>query len=39
MSTVLPMTGSAVPADHVVRHTGAGGLTRLRMRLMSLYHP
>src|SRR5690606_9294260 len=31
------LTGSAVPADHVVRHTGAGRLTRLRMRTMSLF--
>lgn len=31
------LTGSAVPADDVVRHTGAGRLTRLRMRPMSLF--
>jgi uncharacterized protein len=31
------LTGSAVPADEVTRHTGAGRLTRLRMRPMSLY--
>jgi uncharacterized protein len=31
------LTGSAVPADDVTRHTGAGRLTRLRMRPMSLY--
>lgn len=31
------LTGSAVPADDTVRHTGAGRLTRLRMRPMSLY--
>lgn len=31
------LTGSAVPADGVTRHTGAGRLTRLRMRPMSLY--
>jgi predicted AAA+ superfamily ATPase len=31
------LTGSAVPADDVVRHTGAGRITRLRMRPMSLY--
>lgn len=30
------LTGSAVPADDVTRHTGAGRLTRLRMRPMSL---
>ena len=30
------LTGSAVPADEVTRHTGAGRLTRLRMRPMSL---
>lgn len=30
------LTGSAVPADDVVRHTGAGRLSRLRMRPMSL---
>lgn len=31
------LTGSALPADDVTRHTGAGRLTRLRMRPMSLY--
>ncbi len=31
------LTGSAVPADDAVRHTGAGRLTRLRMRPMSLF--
>ena len=31
------LTGSAVPADDVVRHTGAGRLSRLRMRTMSLF--
>jgi predicted AAA+ superfamily ATPase len=31
------LTGSAVPADDVVRHTGAGRITRLRMRPMSLF--
>lgn len=31
------LTGSAVPADDVARHTGAGRLTRLRMRPMSLF--
>lgn len=31
------LTGSAVPADDVVRHTGAGRLTRLRLRPMSLF--
>ncbi len=31
------LTGSAVPADDVTRHTGAGRLARLRMRPMSLY--
>jgi hypothetical protein len=31
------LTGSAVPADDVTRHTGAGRLSRLRMRPMSLY--
>ena len=30
------LTGSAVPADDVTRHTGAGRLTRLRMRTFSL---
>ena len=31
------LTGSAVPADDVTRHTGAGRFTRLRMRPMSLF--
>ncbi len=31
------LTGSAVPADDVTRHTGAGRISRLRMRTMSLY--
>ena len=31
------LTGSAVPADDVTRHTGAGRFTRLRMRPLSLY--
>lgn len=31
------LTGSAVPADDVTRHTGAGRFIRLRMRPMSLY--
>jgi predicted AAA+ superfamily ATPase len=31
------LTGSAVPADDLTRHTGAARLTRLRMRPMSLY--
>ena len=30
------LTGSAIPADDVTRHTGAGRLTRLRMRPLSL---
>ena len=30
------LTGSAVPADDVTRHTGAGRIGRLRMRPMSL---
>lgn len=30
------LTGSAIPADDVTRHTGAGRLTRLKMRPMSL---
>ncbi len=30
------LTGSAVPADDVTRHTGAGRIARLRMRPMSL---
>ena len=31
------LTGSAVPADDITRHTGAGRLTRLRLRPMTLY--
>ncbi|MFT7553178.1 MAG: putative AAA+ superfamily ATPase [Rhodothermales bacterium] len=31
------LAGSAVPADDIVRHTGAGRISRLRMRTMSLY--
>jgi predicted AAA+ superfamily ATPase len=31
------LTGSSVPADDVTRHTGAGRLTRLRMRPMTLF--
>lgn len=31
------LTGSTVPADDVTRHSGAGRLTRLRMRPMSLF--
>lgn len=31
------LTGSALPADDVTRHTGAGRLSRLRMRPMSLF--
>ena len=31
------LTGSAVPADDVTRHTGAGRFVRLRMRPLSLY--
>lgn len=31
------LTGSAVPADDVTRHTGAGRLSRLRMRTLSFY--
>lgn len=31
------LTGSAVPADDVTRHTGAGRITRLRMRPMSMF--
>ncbi len=31
------LTGSAIPGDDVTRHTGAGRLTRLRMRPMSLF--
>lgn len=31
------LTGSAVPADDITRHSGAGRLTRIRMRPMSLF--
>jgi len=31
------LTGSAVPVDDMTRHSGAGRITRLRMRPMSLY--
>lgn len=31
------LTGSAVPADDVSRHTGAGRMSRIRMRPMSLF--
>jgi uncharacterized protein len=31
------LTGSAVPPDDTTRHTGAGRITRLRMRPMSLF--
>ena len=31
------LTGSAVPADDLTRHTGAGRFIRLRMRPLSLY--
>lgn len=31
------LTGSAVPADDITRHSGAGRLSRLRMRPMTLY--
>ena len=31
------LTGSAVPADDIARHTGAGRISRLRMRPMSLF--
>ncbi len=31
------LTGSAVPADDAIRHSGAGRLTRLRMRPLSLF--
>jgi predicted AAA+ superfamily ATPase len=31
------LTGSAVPADDITRHSGAGRITRLRMRPMSLF--
>lgn len=30
------LTGSAIPADNVTRHTGAGRVSRMRMRPMSL---
>ena len=31
------LTGSAVPPDDITRHTGAGRISRLRMRPMSLF--
>jgi hypothetical protein len=31
------LTGSAVPADNIMRHTGAGRISRLRMRPLSLF--
>ncbi|MGI8646913.1 MAG: ATP-binding protein [Acidimicrobiales bacterium] len=31
------LAGSAVPADDITRHTGAGRITRLQMRPMSLF--
>jgi predicted AAA+ superfamily ATPase len=31
------LTGSAVPADNVVEHTGTGRISRLKMRTMTLY--
>jgi uncharacterized protein len=31
------LAGSAVPADNITRHTGAGRLTRLRLRPMTLF--
>lgn len=31
------LTGSAVPADDITRHSGAGRVSRLRMRPMSLF--
>jgi uncharacterized protein len=31
------LAGSAVPPDDITRHTGAGRITRLRMRTMTLY--
>lgn len=31
------LTGSAVPADDITRHTGAGRVSRVRMRPMSLF--
>ncbi len=31
------LTGSAIPTDDIVRHTGAGRIARMRMRTMSLF--
>lgn len=31
------LTGSAVPTDDIVRHSGAGRMARMRMRTMSLF--
>jgi hypothetical protein len=31
------LTGSAIPTDDITRHSGAGRITRLRMRPMSLF--
>ena len=31
------LTGSAIPADDATRHTGAGRISRLRLRAMSLF--
>ena len=31
------LTGSAVPQDNVVQHTGTGRISRMMMRPMSLY--
>ncbi len=31
------LTGSAVPVDDITRHTGAGRISRLRLRTMSLF--
>lgn len=31
------LTGSAVPADDITRHTGAGRISRLRMRTLTLW--
>ena len=31
------LTGSAMPADDITRHTGAGRIARLRLRTMSLF--
>ena len=31
------LTGSAVPPDDITRHTGAGRMSRLRLRSMSLF--